>query len=686
MAFRQDYEQRVYSGVLGKAIGVYLGRPFEGWHHRDIVAKLGEIRGYVHERLGQPLIVADDDLSGTFTFLRALEDHGFDPALDSERIGRTWLNYLIEGKTVLWWGGMGFSTEHTAYLRLKAGIPAPRSGSMQLNGRTVAEQIGAQIFIEGWGMVNPGDPQRAAAMAEQAARVSHDGEAVHAAKAIAAMVAAAFDAPPFHSLLEVGRTTLPADSLLRRVVDDVLDWRASLRDWREARQRLEERYGYERYGGGCHVVPNHGLVWLALAYGGGDFAESQCVVNTGGWDTDCNAANVGAILGVWGGLQGLEAGCDFRGPVADRMLLPTADPGGCVTDALREADRVVRIARLLHGETYLPPKGGARWHFSLPGSVQGFEPLPGTPCTGVRNHHGALAVEFRGEGEAAAVATTPVFPTAHQRSPAGYCVVGAPVVVPGQRLRGLVRAGELAECGAAEVRLVAIAADGRTLQGPSERLAEGETAELTLAVPAGTSMVVQAVGIEAAGPEGCRGCVLLDRLAIEGEPDVVYDPRSSGEPERAQWVTACDALLFGEVHTVLQNRGRGFAATGTCDWRSYGLAATARIRLCDGLGFALRWRGLRRHLLAWWQAGQASLRLRWDDEERILASEPLEWEIGQRMELSASVCNGRFVARWNDLELRAAFDDDRLPGGGIAMVAEGGSAEFGQIRVRPAQM
>jgi hypothetical protein len=26
-----DYIERVYAGVLGKIIGVYLGRPFEGW-------------------------------------------------------------------------------------------------------------------------------------------------------------------------------------------------------------------------------------------------------------------------------------------------------------------------------------------------------------------------------------------------------------------------------------------------------------------------------------------------------------------------------------------------------------------------------------------------------------------------------------------------------------------------------
>ena len=71
-----DYPERVYAGVLGKLIGVYLGRPFEGWTYERITVELGEITGYLHERLGTPLIVTDDDIAGTFTFLRALPDNG----------------------------------------------------------------------------------------------------------------------------------------------------------------------------------------------------------------------------------------------------------------------------------------------------------------------------------------------------------------------------------------------------------------------------------------------------------------------------------------------------------------------------------------------------------------------------------------------------------------------------------
>jgi len=42
MSAPNDYLERVYAGVLGKIIGVYLGRPFEGWTHQRIKTELGE--------------------------------------------------------------------------------------------------------------------------------------------------------------------------------------------------------------------------------------------------------------------------------------------------------------------------------------------------------------------------------------------------------------------------------------------------------------------------------------------------------------------------------------------------------------------------------------------------------------------------------------------------------------------
>ena len=72
-----DYAERVYAGVLGKIIGVFLGRPFENWSYERIMRELGPINYYVNEKLDFPLPVSDDDITGTFTFLRAFKDFNY---------------------------------------------------------------------------------------------------------------------------------------------------------------------------------------------------------------------------------------------------------------------------------------------------------------------------------------------------------------------------------------------------------------------------------------------------------------------------------------------------------------------------------------------------------------------------------------------------------------------------------
>ena len=74
-----------------------------------------------------------------------------------------------------------------------------------------------------------------------------------------------------------------------------------------------------------------------------------------GWDTDCNAGNLGALNGIRLGLAGLDAGPDFRGPVADRMYVVSADGGECLTDAVIETRRVLRTAAALAGSRYDQP-------------------------------------------------------------------------------------------------------------------------------------------------------------------------------------------------------------------------------------------------------------------------------------------------------------------------------------------
>ncbi len=252
------------------------------------------------------------------------------------------------------------------------GIPAPASGSIATNGTTVAEQIGAQIFIDGWALVSPGNPAQAARLARAAGSVSHDGESVHAAVLWAAMEAEAFLSSDVDHLLDTGLSFIPADCLIARLVEDVRAWARGDNRWEDTRQRIEDRYGYAQFPGNCHVVPNHALMVMALLHAPHDFGRAQMIVNTSGWDTDCNAGNLGCLQGIMLGLGGIDQRSDLRQPIADRMLISSADGGFSINDAVRVALYLAGLGRRLAGAPPLPaPKDGAQFHFSLPGSGPG---------------------------------------------------------------------------------------------------------------------------------------------------------------------------------------------------------------------------------------------------------------------------------------------------------------------------
>ena len=207
--------------------------------------ELGPINYYVNDKLKKPICVTDDDITGTFTFLRALRDFNYDKNITAKQIGQTWLNNLIEDRTILWWGGKGNSTEDTAYQNLKQGIHAPESGSIAMNGKTVAEQIGAQIFIDGWGMIAAGDPDFASDLAKRAGSVSHDGESVYGAQMVASMEAMAFIESDTKKIIEHCKSYIPKNSVIYKLISDIQDWSSGNLDWEQTRFKIEEHYGYD---------------------------------------------------------------------------------------------------------------------------------------------------------------------------------------------------------------------------------------------------------------------------------------------------------------------------------------------------------------------------------------------------------------------------------------------------------
>lgn len=690
------YVEKVYAGVLGKIIGVYVGRPFEGWTYDRIMAELGEITYYVHDRFGRPLVVTDDDISGTFTFLRALADHGYDPNLTPEQIGHTWLNYLIENRTVLWWGGVGNSTEHTAFMRLKQGISAPRSGSAALNGKTISEQIGAQIFIDGWAMLAPGDPALAADLARRAASVSHDGEAVYGAQVIAAMEASAFVEPDLNKLIDTALTFIPPDSTIARTITDVRAWHSCHPDWHTARDLLQNHYGYDKYPGSCHIVPNHGLIILSLLYGDDDFQRAMTIVNTSGWDTDCNAANVGCLLGIKNGLQGFEGAVDWRGPVADRMYLSTADGGRAITDAVTETYHVVNAAYGLAGQHAIAPKNGAKFHFELPGAVQCFSVEVGDAgqVANVAGHSQAgtrsLAIHCEATPGTAVHVATPTFIPPEAINMAGYTLLASPTLYSGQRLT----AGLSADAQNGEpitLRLyIRTYGDGDQLYrryGPETALPPGERADLTWRVPDTHGSPIAEVGIAVSGSSEQSLTAYLDLLTWEGSPDITLARPSAAQTMwRRAWVDAVDHFdaHWPEAYRAIQDQGRGIVSQGTPDWRDYRVSAQIASPLAQAIGLGVRVQGLRRYyaLLLDHHAGARLVKMR--DTESILAETEYAWNFDTPYQIELEVCGSRLRAWINRALLFDVEDHDHpLTGGGIALLCEEGCLSTDVVRVVP---
>lgn len=672
----EKYGPAIYAGVLGKIIGVYLGRPVEGWPYQKIQQQFGAIQYYVHEAVGVPLLVADDDISGTFAFFRALEDNGFNRAISARDIGDTWLNYIIENKTILWWGGLGRSTEHTAYLRLKEGITAPASGSMALNGKTLAEQIGAQIFCDAFAMMSPGDPERAVSLIRKAASVSHDGLAVDAACFLGAMEALAFDSSDINALMDAAMPYVATDYLKSTIaaVREICAKAcakasastgaaaaASESVWREVRAWLDEHYGYDKFAGPCHIIPNHAMVLAALLLGGDDFQKSIMIAASAGWDTDCNAGNVGCLNGIRLKLAGICGGADFRQPVADLMYVVTADGGSCVTDAVQETRKIIRAAAAFRDEAL--PGDQPRYGFDFQGSVQGFALCPYArrqyPAavlgnlneTGPRN---GLLIDCRAlaPGNDCCL-STPVF-LDFAAVAQNFSTIASPTLYASQTVTAhLEAAAEDNPTVAFYILYYDADNEVRRLTGAPQPLAKGLN-ELRWQVPDTQGMPIFRLGIALSAARRFDGKIALLDLDWRGAPrefaqrGMLMTSIWNLKPFWLQtWASSAEHFApdFKYTYCISHPGRNGVATLGTQDWEDYAVTTALSFNLHHSGGVVLRSKGHRRYYAALLSNGDtAAIIMRRNGEIKVLSSVPFRYEEDRLYQL-------RFLAKGNELTL-----------------------------------
>lgn len=650
------YQNQIYAGVLGKIIGVYTGRPVEGWSYDAIRSRFGLIDYYVAHKVGAPFIVPDDDISGTFAFYRALEDNNYPVDITAEQIGEAWLNYIVEDKTILWWGGLARSTEHSAYLRLKQGVKPPLSGSGKLNGMAIAEQIGSQIFIDTWAMVNPGNPARAADMARKAACVSHDGIAIECAVYLAALEAMAFDEKDVDTLLRECRRYIADNEYgrkLNQLLDDVIAQCDAASDWRQVRDWIEANHNYAKYQGNCPMVTNHLAVVMALKLAGDDFRKSISIAASAGWDTDCNAGNVGCLNAIRLGLDSIDADTDLRAPVADRFYAVSTDGGDCFTDAVRETRRILKAAAALNGEAIQLPSD--RFAFEYPGSVQGWLIHPGTTFgqgakrltnTLAEEGKAGLAIDYEGVSgtvTASISVQTYVDPAPKAAPDTSYFeVYASPSIYTGQTVRAVI------DCPGADnpdLRFFIDYYDGNdqiATMTADERipLSQGSNA-VTWKIPDTLGRAVYRLGIELVSDSRKDGRVILRTMDWKGSPERFHmglakemSPDINPFITRTKWMMA---FMNSTKHTgpdylatlaISHPERNGVLSIGSMDWDDYSVESRIQFVHAEYAGLVARSKGHRQYYAAVFGQGKVYIFRRKAEEIKVLATADISYQEG----------------------------------------------------------
>lgn len=672
-----DYFERLYAGFLGKNIGIRLGAPVEPaiWTYGRIRDIYGEVNSYLKPYKN---FAADDDANGPVYFIRPLIEGDPLKPITPQDIGRAWLDYSREGRGMFWWGGYGISTEHTAYLNLKAGIPAPESGSIRRNGQTVAEQIGGQIFVDTWGLVWPCRPAEAADYAAAAASVSHDGEGLAGARFIAACIAAAFQDKPvaelgpeqksarMRSVIEAGLSRVDSDSLYRKIADAVLDFHdRHPENWRTCMEYLIREWGYDRYAGLCHIIPNAGVCVLSLAYGAGDFAHTVEIATMCGWDTDCNAGNVGTIAGVLGGLESLPA--RYRDPINDAIVLSGLPGSLNILDIPTFSRVLASIGFKLAGE--IPPdsirealeRGNGEkayyFDFALPGSTHGFrvsDPVP-FAVAGRRDkeNSGQGCLEFRYERVLREGKGKLFWKPFYRRADFDderYSPVFSPLARSGQNVR-IVYARESWEGDTIGVAgYVRDSFDGRDIETtPMTFPKVGEERVLEFSIPETSGSQVDEVGLILTGWSGAgkrdSGRLFIRSFSIEGPAHYTIDPARQavefGSVTPFSHQGGLWTLLSGRMH--LMTDVPALAYTGGYAVRDQRVRATVTPLAGSSHLLGVHAKGAMRSYLAGFDgSGKLAIILRDFGLERLAVAD-FPWEHDRDYELRFSAIGDKLV-------------------------------------------
>ncbi len=312
---------RARGSLIGLAIGDAVGAPTEGMTRSAIRESFGWVDDMAAGAAGT------DDTEYAVLTARTVLRHG--AGMISADVARTWLA-AVENQEGGFYGA-GFS-EMVAIRNLQAGLTAPASGLRSYERWS----DGAAMRVAPLGLFAAGDPHEAARLARIDAEVSHDGDGVYCAEAIAAAVAVAAVGHDHAAVLDAALSYLPEDSWSGRLTARALGIAARHADARSAIDELYAEISILGYPWADAAPEATALALAIFAAARGDFMDAVLASVNIGRDSDTIAAMTGAMSGALIGYDALPATWrDSVRTVTGRCIVDTAGE-----DLLDIADRL----------------------------------------------------------------------------------------------------------------------------------------------------------------------------------------------------------------------------------------------------------------------------------------------------------------------------------------------------------
>lgn len=315
-----QWRDKLQGAWIGRISGCLLGKPLEGIRYENLQDVLKTTDNYPMSRYITSDQFTDELCARSAWPLRergcwANELHGIEPIDDDT-------NYPVLALRIMQNYGWDFrpadvleawmtydpylqvcTAERICYRNAAMGMLPPETATYRNPFR---EMVGARIRGDFFGFVTPGEIELAAELGWRDASISHVKNGIYGEMYICAMIAAAAVCDDMESIIEAGLSQIPENSRHYQSMRQVIAWYKEGLTAEQTMEKIQELHREDLFSGWCGTIPNDMIVTMALLYGEGDFGRSICLAVQAAYDTDCNGATVGSIVGIRNGKSKID--------------------------------------------------------------------------------------------------------------------------------------------------------------------------------------------------------------------------------------------------------------------------------------------------------------------------------------------------------------------------------------------